>query len=86
MLAVIIIAVSGCSSRRAPLAILHPPAEDLRCPDEPTAPAEDADEQTGLAFDAAVRSAGQSCRDALGRVCRWHRGNGMDVTCAEAAP
>ncbi|MAN10827.1 MAG: hypothetical protein CMN63_00145 [Sphingobium sp.] len=82
---------SGCSSRPAPPAISHPPADDLRCQDEPTAPLSPAGElsaeqvaafeRDALDFDGAALLAGRSCRDALARVCRWHRARGMAVTC-----
>ena len=39
---------------------------------------------TGLEFDMAVREAGEACRDALARVCRWHKLRGANVTCPEA--
>lgn len=34
---------------------------------------------SGLAFDAAVRVAGQTCRDAVARLCKWHVDNGMKL-------
>jgi hypothetical protein len=30
-----------------------------------------------LRFDAAALLAGRACRDALGRVCRWHGERGL---------
>jgi hypothetical protein len=39
---------------------------------------------SGVTFDAAVRKAGQDCRDALARVCRWHKERGAAVTCPVA--
>lgn len=36
---------------------------------------------TGLYFDKMVREAGQECRDALARVCRWHAERGAQVSC-----
>jgi hypothetical protein len=39
---------------------------------------------SGVSFDAAVRKAGQDCRDALARVCRWHKERGAAVSCPEA--
>ena len=69
----------------------HPPADDLACQGEPAAPvvtmtdAGDIDwnafDAAGLDFDRAALIAGRSCRDALGRVCRWHRDRGMKVIC-----
>jgi hypothetical protein len=34
-----------------------------------------------LAFDRDALLAGRSCRDALARVCAWHRARGMTVDC-----
>jgi hypothetical protein len=45
-----------------------------------------AADPSGVTFDAAVREAGQACRDALARVCRWHRERGAEVTCPDALP
>ena len=36
-------------------------------------------EAQALEFDAAVRRAGQDCRDALGRVRHWHVANGLKL-------
>ncbi|MFB2560087.1 hypothetical protein ACEWB4_13415 [Sphingobium sp. sgz301303] len=82
---------SACSSRPAAPAISHPPAEDLTCLAEPDAPALiagpvgeidwSAFDAAGLAFDRAVLIAGRSCRDALARVCAWHRSRGMEGGC-----
>jgi hypothetical protein len=40
-----------------------------------------AADPTGLSWDKAVREAGQACRDALARVCRWHVERGADAAC-----
>jgi hypothetical protein len=40
-----------------------------------------AADPSGVTFDAAVRSAGQQCRDALHRICMWHRERGMVIDC-----
>jgi hypothetical protein len=36
---------------------------------------------SGVSFDAAVRAAGQQCRDALHRVCQWHKDRGAKLDC-----
>ena len=77
---------AACAPNRPPAApASHPPIADLVCPDEPDIVAALADDPTGLAFDKAAREAGQACRDALARVCRWHKERGADVTCPPAA-
>ena len=79
----------------APQVASHPPATDLTCPREPSAltdaevmeddaiyranpasghPHEDA-------FDATNIIAGRSCRDALHRVCQWHKDRGDQIDC-----
>ena len=83
-------AVSGCNNPPAPQAASHPPALDLTCPDEPTALTDEqagSDQGEALEQDFNNRAllAGRACRDALGRVCRWHKERGMtDVTCPPA--
>jgi hypothetical protein len=51
----------------------------------PPAGASDIDwaafDQAALAFDRNALLAGRSCRDALARVCRWHRQRGAELTC-----
>jgi hypothetical protein len=69
--------VSACSRAPAPLALQHPPVEDLACPAEPAAPGAEASEIDMLRFDAAALLAGRACRDALGRLCRWHVERGL---------
>lgn len=34
-----------------------------------------------LAFDRAALIAGRSCREALARVCAWHKMRGMEGGC-----
>jgi acetyl esterase/lipase len=62
----------------------HPPSVDLTCPDEPLIDAMLVADPSGVTFDAAVRKAGQDCRDALARVCRWHQERGAVVICPVA--
>jgi hypothetical protein len=92
MLTVASLALAACATNRppAPAAASHPPAPDLTCPAEPPALTDqqaagangDALEQ---AFNDAVLIAGRDCRDALGRVCRWHVERGMTgVVCPPA--
>ena len=73
--------VSACNRPPERLAVQYPPVEDLTCPPEPAAPGRDADEAAGLRFDAAALVAGRACRDALGRVCRWHAERGAKIMC-----
>ncbi len=83
--ALLIIAASGCNNPPAPSAS-HPPIVDLACPGEPEIAALLAADPSGLSFDVAVRAAGQQCRDALARVCRWHKERGAEVNCPAALP
>lgn len=76
---------NACASNRPPATpASHPPIADLSCPDEPDVVAMLEADPSGVTFDAAVRNAGQECRDALARVCRWHKERGADVVCPMA--
>jgi hypothetical protein len=80
--ALLITAASGCNNAPAPQSSSSPPVVDLTCPAEPDVAAMLAFDPSGLAFDVAVRTAGQQCRDALHRVCQWHKDRGLkDVDC-----
>jgi hypothetical protein len=81
--AALIMTASSCNNPPAP-AVSRPPIVDLNCPAEPDIVAALAEDPSGLLFDVAVRAAGQACRDALARVCRWHKERGSDVTCPPA--
>ena len=70
----------SCSSERVN-SVSSPPAADLSCPAEPDVAAMLAADPSGLAFDVAVREAGEGCRASLAGVCRWHRDRGADVRC-----
>lgn len=76
--------VSSCSNAPRPQAVSSPPAADLTCPSEPDVAAMLVADPTGLQFDMAVRAAGESCRQALARVCRWHKERGAAVNCPPA--
>jgi hypothetical protein len=85
ILALLITSASACNKQ--PVAsISHPPAVDLSCPSEPDVAAMLATDPSGLTFDAAVREAGEQCRQALARVCRWHKERGAQVSCPAALP
>ena len=73
----------GNSSSRVQT-VSSPPSADLVCPAEPDVVAMLSADPSGVTFDAAVRKAGQDCRDALARVCRWHKERGADVDCEAA--
>lgn len=45
-----------------------------------------AADPSGLTFDKAVREAGEDCRRALARVCRWHKRQGMQIDCPLPLP
>lgn len=46
-----------------------------------------ASDPTGLSFDMAVMKAGEQCRRALARVCRWHKKMGAEpLTCPAPLP
>jgi hypothetical protein len=80
-----LLTMTACGSNKQPVAtISHPPTADLTCPGEPEIDAMLAADPSGLLFDVAVRSAGQACRDAVARLCRWHKERGLDVTCPRA--
>ena len=79
-LALLITSASSCNNPPAPSAS-HPPIVDLNCPAEPEVVAMLEADPSGVTFDAAVRKAGQECRDALARVCRWHKERGAEVSC-----
>lgn len=77
----------ACSSQPVATASSHPPAADLTCLPEPSAL---TDEQVIADIDGSVEQqfninqivAGRSCRDALHRVCAWHKERGdKDVDC-----
>jgi hypothetical protein len=88
-----LLASASCAANRmpAPTAASHPPAIDLTCQAEPLALSDDqviadADGSAEHAFDDAVLLAGRSCRDALRRVCEWHKARGdKDLKCDTAA-
>ena len=72
--------MTACENNRPRAAsISHPPSADLACPAEPDIEALLIADPSGLAFDIAVREAGQSCRDALARVCQWHKDRGANL-------
>lgn len=76
-------ALASCNNPPAPAAS-HPPIVDLNCPAEPAIEAMLELDPSGVTFDAAVREAGQACRDTLARVCRWHKERGAKVNCPPA--
>ncbi len=78
----IMLVLPGCKTP-AP-AISHPPIVDLACPKEPDVVEMLKADPSGLAFDMAVREAGDACRQALARTCRWHKERGADVSCPPA--
>jgi hypothetical protein len=86
ILALPIMLASSCSNQQGPQTSPSPPARDLVCPSEPDAAAMLAADPTGLQFDIAVRAAGEECRRALARVCRWHKKMGADVVCPLPLP
>lgn len=60
----------------------HPPASSFVCTPEPPALTEaqiNADQFGTLerGFETDLIIAGRSCRDALQRVCQWHKDRGM---------
>jgi hypothetical protein len=77
------IAASGCSRAPEPKAASHPPALDLVCLPEPVALTDeevmaDVDGSRDDRFKAEAIIAGRACRDALARVCQWHRDRGAE--------
>lgn len=69
----------------------HPPVDDLRCQDEPRALTDaevlaDVDGKAEGEFNDKGLIAGRSCRDALGRVCRWHVERGMKIASCGPLP
>jgi hypothetical protein len=79
------VALAGCSNSPPPATpASHPPIADLVCLDEPNIDTLMIADPSGLKWDKAVREAGEDCRRALARVCRWHRDRGATVTCPES--
>ena len=77
-----LLTTAACQPSSPPAALASaPPPADLTCPAEPDVVAMLAADPSGVTFDAAVRSAGQQCRDALRRVCMWHRERGLKIDC-----
>jgi hypothetical protein len=75
------IAVSGCNKPPVASAASHPPAADVTCPADPAAlsDAQILADPGGLLeaqFNDEALIAGWSCRDALARVCKWHKARG----------
>lgn len=66
----------------------HPPASDLTCSAEPAALtlAEIDADTFGLLdrkFTVDALLAGRSCRDALKRICEWHKARGLVIDCTK---
>ncbi len=80
---VVALTMTACGSSNPPVQISHPPLVDLTCPGEPDIVVSLMADPSGLAFDIATRSAGESCRAALKRVCAWHKERGAEVICAK---
>lgn len=82
-----LLSMSACGFNRPPVATASsPPLADLTCPAEPDVVKMLVADPSGLAFDVAVREAGEGCRSALLRVCRWHQERGAKVTCSSDRP
>ena len=70
----------------------YPPASDLVCAEEPAALTQaqiDADVygEIDQKFTLDALIAGRSCRDALARVCQWHKDRGAaELVCLRASP
>lgn len=69
----------------------HPPASDLTCAAEPAALTDvqviaDVDGVADAIFNTDALIAGRQCRDALKRVCEWHRMRGFEGSCASLPP
>src|SRR6476469_5454847 len=87
------IAVCGCSSEPVRTVSSHPPASSFQCAAEPAALTDEqimADQfgQLERQFTVDAIIAGRSCRDALRRVCQWHKDRGMKepANCATPSP
>lgn len=78
--------MSGCSKPPVRTVSDHPPVSDLVCLIEPAVPDEvtlTVDPNAGLNFDKAALLAGRDCRDALKRVCGWHKDRGAQIVSCE---
>lgn len=84
--ALLIMTVCACNNPQEPQTSPSPPARDLTCPLEPELAGALAADPTGLGWDMAVRAAGEDCRRALARVCRWHKKMGADISCPLPLP
>jgi hypothetical protein len=84
-------AVSACNNPPAPQSASHPPAVDLTCQAEAPALTDaqviadtDGSLERGQTTENII--AGRSCRDALHRVCQWHKDRGdSEVDCDKPA-
>lgn len=76
------ITASACSNERVRTVSSHPSASSFVCLPEPAALTDEqimSDQFGALERQFTVDGliAGRSCRDALQRVCQWHKDRGM---------
>ena len=63
--------LSACGESKTRLVIATPPAERLRCADEPAVPATLSDASVA-GYIVDLRGAGQDCRSAVAWLRDWH--------------
>lgn len=81
-----LVLITACNKPPAPATASSPPAIDLTCPAEPTALTDaqviaDVDGSLDRQFELDAIIAGRACRDALHRVCEWHKQRGVVIDC-----
>lgn len=76
--------VSGCAGRET-IRPIFPPAADLAVEPKPRLDPAALESEAALDdFDIALEVWGERGWLAIGRICRWAKANGMDVSCPEA--
>lgn len=75
----------GCAVRER-IQPLYPPAADLKVLEKPRLDPTVVDSEAALdAHDIALETWGEAGWQAVARICRWAKANGMTVSCPEVA-
>lgn len=78
--------VSACASRE-PVSVTFPPRADLTVEPKPVLAPEAIESEAALdAHDIALEIWGERGWLAVARLCRFHKGLGMDVDCPPPTP
>jgi hypothetical protein len=74
----------GCASKER-IQPIYPPAADLQVQPKPRLdPASLESEAALLNYDIEVEAWGEAGWQAVARLCRWAKANGMTITCPAA--